>query len=943
MLRLKTLGGLSLEDSGRPITGAAAQRSRLALLALLAAHGGRGISREKLLAYLWPESNEAHARNALNQALFTLRRDLHAAALVVGTIEARLNPEVISDDACEFESALARGDFERAVSLYTGPFLDGFYLKGAPEFERWVESERGRLAARYAEALEQLAAYAQAQGDHRKAVQWWRQLTMFDPLDSRYALGLMEALAASGDRPAALKHAQLHAALVKLELDSAPDPAVAALADEWRQAADQHRRPPRGKEGSVPGEGEAIVPPADQPVPERQTQAKRTPRSRLAEIGAAAAATVLILGALRVVTRFAHHPANLDPNRVAVLPFRLTGDPAFAYLREGMVDLLAAKLTGEGGPRAADPLIVMQAWQRAAGPGERDLPQEAALKLAQRLGAGQVLIGDIVGTQNRLILNATLLLAASGKSRGTATVEGPPDSLLSLVDRLTAQVLVRGAGEEDSRLASLTSTSLPALRAYLAGQAANRDGKYEEAVRDYQQALSLDSSFALAGVGLMSAGNWIGDTVAESRGNAVVRAYPTRLGRQFGADRPENWSGKGDYDFHGGSIFGIDMRASLDHAAAEFRRALDLDSAFGQALSHLVQYSVAIRDSAAVRQYGTRYLAVDSAGDLADYVRWLMAKMSQDSAALEALRLKMPHMRVWSLVRIVGESQLEGFGLDDAQRATVLLQGRVGSPGEVTNIYQGLHNLALNRGRPHAALVVTKEWRELDPSVQGHDRRLILDALYWDGDSAAAAQAVHRLSAYADARPIRNAKQRTEQTSDICAVELWRLAHGSFRTVPRAIAQLRHPTASPSSDPAIGGEVCATLLDALLAAHVDRADRVATLEHLDSVLTTAPGWNPGVMYTHFGNLEVARLREMRGDIRGALATVRRRLYEWWMPTFLTTYLREEGRLPALTGDREGAMRAYRHYLALRSDPEPALIPQRDSVRVELEKLLGRAP
>jgi hypothetical protein len=38
------------------------------------------------------------------------------------------------------------------------------------------------------------------------------------------------------------------------------------------------------------------------------------------------------------------------------------------------------------------------------------------------------------------------------------------------------------------------------------------------------------------------------------------------------------------------------------------------------------------------------------------------------------------------------------------------------------------------------------------------------------------------------------------------------------------------------------------------------------------------------------------------------------------------------------GDTEGAMRAYRHYLALRSDPEPALLGQADSVRAELGRL-----
>src|SRR5919197_3825732 len=55
MLRLRVLGNPSVEGSTGPVGGAAAQRKSLALLALLAPAGERGVSRDKLLAYLWPE------------------------------------------------------------------------------------------------------------------------------------------------------------------------------------------------------------------------------------------------------------------------------------------------------------------------------------------------------------------------------------------------------------------------------------------------------------------------------------------------------------------------------------------------------------------------------------------------------------------------------------------------------------------------------------------------------------------------------------------------------------------------------------------------------------------------------------------------------------------------------------------------------------------------
>jgi len=57
--------------------------------------------------------------------------------------------------------------------------------------------------------------------------------------------------------------------------------------------------------------------------------------------------------------------------------------------------------------------------------------------------------------------------------------------------------------------------------------------------------------------------------------------------------------------------------------------------------------------------------------------------------------------------------------------------------------------------------------------------------------------------------------------------------------------------------------------------------------------------------------------------------------------YLSTYLQEEGRLAALTADTAGAIAAYRHYLTLRSNPEPSLQPSVDSVRAELARLERR--
>ncbi len=236
MLRLKTFGGLAIRRNGAPVEGAGAQRRRLALLALLAEAGERGMSRERLLGLLWPDSDLERGRKNLAQAVYALRRDLGADELITGTADLRLNTDHISSDLHDFRRAAAEGRLEDAVALYEGPFLDGVYLDESPEFDRWAEQERNVLAHEYVAALEQLAKRATQAGDHRTAVGHWRKLANADPLNAQVAAGLMQALASAGDRAAALQHYRVYEMLLRQELEIEPDPKLKALADDLRKA-----------------------------------------------------------------------------------------------------------------------------------------------------------------------------------------------------------------------------------------------------------------------------------------------------------------------------------------------------------------------------------------------------------------------------------------------------------------------------------------------------------------------------------------------------------------------------------------------------------------------------------------------------------------------------------------------------------------------------------
>jgi serine/threonine-protein kinase len=235
MYWLRSLGGLEVERDARSLDGAAARPRPLALLALIASGRERGMSREQLLAYLWPERDTEHARNCLKQTVFGLRRDVHDELFVVRLGFLRLNPAVITTDVLQFEAAWARGAHHAAVALYRGPFLEGFHLSNVQEFDQWLEMERFRLALSYCGCLEALGTAAYEAGDCSAAVEWWRKLTTLDPLSSRFALGLMRSLVGLGDRSEALMHARVYERLVRLELATPPDAAVTTYADWLRQ------------------------------------------------------------------------------------------------------------------------------------------------------------------------------------------------------------------------------------------------------------------------------------------------------------------------------------------------------------------------------------------------------------------------------------------------------------------------------------------------------------------------------------------------------------------------------------------------------------------------------------------------------------------------------------------------------------------------------------
>jgi DNA-binding SARP family transcriptional activator len=183
------------------------QPKRLALLIYLALAPRRRLRRrDQVVSLFWPELDSEHARGALSQGLKYLRRAMGDGIVVTeGEEEVGANREALWCDAFMLVAAAEAGRHEEVVSLYTGVFLEGFFVEGSsPEFERWVAEERSRLGSLACEAATMLAEAAEKTGDLAGAVHWARRAASISPDNERVAGQLIRLQGSSGDRMGAL-------------------------------------------------------------------------------------------------------------------------------------------------------------------------------------------------------------------------------------------------------------------------------------------------------------------------------------------------------------------------------------------------------------------------------------------------------------------------------------------------------------------------------------------------------------------------------------------------------------------------------------------------------------------------------------------------------------------------------------------------------------------
>lgn len=214
-IQLVTFGGLHLFDGACEVEQLLSQRSRAALFIYLTIEGR--VSREALLATFWPESNAEGARHALRQSLYHLRKVVGPKEWIVSRVHELVACGAIGADATAFRDAMERGDTERAVRLYRGPFLDGVHLVDLQNWERWVDSRRASYARLFRKACRDVLDARLAARDFAGGIAVAERWTAQDLTDDEAQHRLIAALVAAGERTEAIRQYETYARLLVRE------------------------------------------------------------------------------------------------------------------------------------------------------------------------------------------------------------------------------------------------------------------------------------------------------------------------------------------------------------------------------------------------------------------------------------------------------------------------------------------------------------------------------------------------------------------------------------------------------------------------------------------------------------------------------------------------------------------------------------------------------
>lgn len=331
-LSIHLLGQLLVLLDGEPVTSFESDKVR-ALLAYLAVESDRPHRREALVGLLWPDRSEQAALNNLRGALSNLRSAIHdhAAAppfLLVTRQTIQFNPEsdhwldvsVLAPLTSGREAARSVQALEEAVSLYRGPFLEGFTVRDSEAFEEWALLKREQIGRQIARACQQLVAHYEQAGAYEQALSHAWRWTELEPLDEAAHRQLMRLLGANRQRAAALAHYETLCRTLDDELGVEPSEETQELYHALLKGELARPLPP------VPPEREVPVPPIELPAQPTPFIGRRRELEQIAGLLSNPACRLLTLtgpggvGKTRLAVQAARGAASDFPDGVFFVP-----------------------------------------------------------------------------------------------------------------------------------------------------------------------------------------------------------------------------------------------------------------------------------------------------------------------------------------------------------------------------------------------------------------------------------------------------------------------------------------------------------------------------------------------------------------------------------------------------------------------------------------------
>jgi len=235
MLYLRTMGRLSLHAEGAGGVVRLEDSRALVVLAYLALAPKRCARRDFIAELLWPRSDQSRARQSLRQSLYYLARRAGTTPVRSDNGTLRLDGEGLQCDVWEFDRAMAEEEFERAVLLHGGGFLQSQERRLGSELQQWLESQNDRIRLCLRLAHTRLIEAAIAAENADDAVRLARRYAQLDPLDDTAQVTLIHALRAAGDDAGALQSYETYRTLLREAIGDRPAPELEEVLAQLRR------------------------------------------------------------------------------------------------------------------------------------------------------------------------------------------------------------------------------------------------------------------------------------------------------------------------------------------------------------------------------------------------------------------------------------------------------------------------------------------------------------------------------------------------------------------------------------------------------------------------------------------------------------------------------------------------------------------------------------